>query len=32
MVDEALRKSCSKHTRTATIAKPFKPSSAVVAH
>lgn len=33
MVDEALRKSCSKHTRSATVTKPFsKPSSVVVAH
>jgi CarD family transcriptional regulator len=32
MVDEALRKSCSKHTRTTTLSKPFKSSSAVVAH
>ncbi len=33
MVDEALRKSCSKHTRSATVTKTFtKPSSVVVAH
>jgi CarD family transcriptional regulator len=32
MVDEALRKSCSKHTRAATITKPFKAASVVVAH
>jgi CarD family transcriptional regulator len=33
MVDEALRKSCSKHTRSVTVTKTFaKPSSAVTAH
>jgi CarD family transcriptional regulator len=33
MVDEALRKSCSKHTRSVTVTKTFtKPSSVVVAH
>jgi CarD family transcriptional regulator len=31
MVDEALRKSCSKHTRTATVGKPMlKPAAATV--
>ena len=33
LVDDALRKSCSKHTRSATMAKPFtKPSAAFTAH
>ena len=32
MIDEALRKSCSKHTRAATLTKAFKPASAVIAH
>jgi CarD family transcriptional regulator len=33
MVDDALRKSCSKHTRSATMAKPLtKPSAAFTAH
>lgn len=33
LVDEALRKSCSKHTRSATMAKPVsKPSNVVIAH
>lgn len=32
MVDDALRKSCSKHTRASTLAKPYKASSVVVAH
>ena len=33
LVDEALRKSCSKHTRQTSVTKTFsKPSSAVVAH
>jgi CarD family transcriptional regulator len=33
LVDDALRKSCSKHTRTTAVTKPFsKPSNAVIAH
>jgi hypothetical protein len=33
MVDDALRKSCTKHTRTSTTGKlSSKPSSVVVAH
>jgi CarD family transcriptional regulator len=33
LVDEALRKSCTKHTRSATVVKPMaKPAAALVAH
>src|SRR5262245_2040207 len=32
MVDDALHKSCSKHTRASSLTKPFKANSAVVAH
>jgi hypothetical protein len=33
LVDEALRKSCTKHTRSVTVVKPLaKPAVALVAH